>query len=132
MLESKMNTKKYYPGLDKTRKTGTFGRASVSNFIHRFKSVAFIFYKRNLMPLTDLLSKRRVLNEEQYFSNDLYLQNGENQIFVERILSDGNELIPGRIHTTILQKYKTKYINKKLLIRYVSILAYLGDQNESI
>ena len=84
------------------------------------------------MPLTDLLSKRTVLNEEQYFSNDLYLQNGENQIFVERILSDRNELIPDRIHTTILQKYKTKYINKNFLIRYVSILAYLGDQNEFI
>jgi len=132
MLELIINVIKYYPGLAKIRETGTFVRVADSNIIYRFKSVACVFYKIHLKPLTDLLSKRSILNEEQYFSNDLYLQNRENQVFIERILSDGNKLNPCRIHTTILQKYKTEYINKKFLIRYVFILAYLGDQNESI
>lgn len=116
--------RKKFPELSKIRKAGTFGKAVDNAFVYRLKYIAFVLIKRIKRSIP-----RRTQNqqEEQYFSINDYLSNKRTKQLIAELIENGNAQLPEKLQ----QKFRTAYakgeISNTLLLRYVSLLIYLGD-----
>lgn len=116
---------RFFPGLAKIRKAGTFGRAVDMGISYRLKAILFALYKRYWFPIIQKVSRSKNFQEEEYFSTDWYLANRENARLIKSVMKTPVLGIPTDIYKEIKQGYENQTIHKSLLLRYVTLALLL-------
>jgi len=110
-----------FPAMAAIRKSGTFGKASDSDFAFRVKSILFVMYKHYIFPLIQKLTSSRQFREEEYFSTSWYLADEANASLVSQLMTTREPLFPQDIEGKIQADYTAGTLNQNLLMRYITL-----------
>lgn len=115
-----------FPELSHIRKAGQKGCPKDSDFIYRLKHIATSIYKNMFVPFINRIFKVGKLLEEVYFTVDNYVGDDNNKLLFEELEKYSNAL-PRNISEYIINKKKENKLNKKLYLRYISLISYLKN-----
>ena len=118
--------RRHFKRLARIRKAGTFGKATDTAFMYRFKSLAYMIYKHSIKPHLEKWFTQSSQREEQYFSLSTYLSEPKTRRLIKRLMEQDHPHIPSGIQDRIRADYRAGQLDPVLLTRHVSLILFLA------